>query len=564
MTTGHIEVLVNDWQLLNSADSPLPFYASQCYSDTPLPKEALRARYRYLDLRREALGDNIRRRSRIAHAARCFLHDADFCEVETPILLRSTPEGAREFLVPTRGAPHTLPTFYALQQSPQQPKQLLMASGVTDRYFQFAKCFRDEDGRKDRQPEFTQIDLEMSFVSGSNQAADTAWRIGGTEVRDVTEGMVRAMWHATDLKHTPLPKDSFPTYSYAEVMQKYGSDKPDLRYGLQIADLCTAVQGDPQFALDLLVCPQYKQDNRELKLSKRQIDQLLVGKDGQPSTIEHFKADRKDSPSLASLLTRKSSHLRHIQPDCRERIDALSSALHSHLQSASIYSGTEESPALDRCDVFLARRVRDMNGGSTEMGDLRTRLAAAFAQQDSSVINANPQILWVTEFPLFTQADEEKQEAAHGRWTSSHHPFTAPALEDVGRLQEALKMSKPSKQLIASIRGQHYDLVLNGNEIAGGSVRVHDAALQEAIMRKILELSDDETNRFQHLLHALRCGFDRFMAIMCDTASIRDVIAFPKNASGADPLFASPAVIEESSAVTDREQLAPYRLQRQI
>lgn len=513
MQTGAIEVEVESLEVLNAADAALPFYATQCHPDTPLPKETLRARFRYLDLRRRALGDNIRRRSRVAHAARCLLHelgtsrtDPEFCEVETPTLLRSTPEGAREFLVPTRGAPDAPPTFYALQQSPQQPKQLLMASGVTDRYFQFAKCFRDEDGRKDRQPEFTQLDLEMSFVRGAAPDPASTWRIGGTEVRDVTERLLRAMWAAAGRDAAQLPPGPFPVHSYAHVMQRYGSDKPDLRFGLAIADLAPALGAPPSAALDVLVCPHYADGPAALKLSGRQVDQLLLRKDGQRSSIEHFKASIDDPAALAALLARKSRHLAAVQPDAGAHVGALTDALRAALADANAFAHASPLARAPRCDVFVAARALPADGGSTEMGDLRLRLAAALAAQYPAVIAPWPEVLWVTEFPLFTHADAEKDEAAHGRWSSSHHPFTAPAADDVPRLLDALRAPRPDARIVAAIRGQHYDLVLNGAEIAGGSVRIHDPHLQEAVLRRVLELSDEETQRFAHLLHALRCG----------------------------------------------------------
>ncbi|PKI83413.1 aspartate--tRNA ligase [Malassezia vespertilionis] len=564
MRTGDVEVHVTDWQLLNAAEAALPFYPTQCH-DTNLPKESLRARYRYLDLRRVALAENIRRRSRVAHAARCFLHSRYFTEIETPVLLRSTPEGAREFLSPTRVPQGTPPSFYALQQSPQQPKQLLMASGVTDRYFQFAKCFRDEDGRKDRQPEFTQIDVEMSFVAGADAAP---WRIGGAEVRDTVEGLVHAMWDAAEMQER-LPH-SFPVYTYTQVMSTYGSDKPDLRFGLSIAEAARDLEAEQ--ALDLLVLPHTTlADGSTLKLSAREISALLQRKDGTRSEIEHFKAHRNDPDALASLLLQKSRHVASVQPTVAQ----LRELLAPYLDAANLFAPHEPDaklPRTIRCDVFVARRNLPVHGSSTEMGDLRLRIAETLAARYRAVYSAVPHIMWVTEFPLFTRADQEKQELVQGRWSSSHHPFTAPAAQDVPRLLDALRSAPPDATAIASIHGQHYDLVLNGMEIAGGSVRIHDPALQEAIFRSVLDLSDEETHRFAHLLHALKCGapphagiaigFDRFMAILCGTSSIRDVIAFPKSSSGADPLFASPAPLEEGPANEMTGQLAAYGLKR--
>ena len=551
MRTGAIEVRVDAWELLNAAAPKLPFYPTQCHDAASLPNEALRAKHRYLDLRRPALASHIRERSRIMHAARSFLHECDFTEVETPILLRSTPEGAREFLVPTRG---TQPQFYALQQSPQQPKQLLMVSGVTDRYYQFAKCFRDEDGRKDRQPEFTQIDMEMSFVTGRGD--EPAWPLGGTEVRRVTEGLVRAMWDASSATTTlPTP---FPVLSYEHVMSVYGSDKPDTRFGLQIENLLPKGASE---ALDVLVVPHYT----SCQLSARQKEALLQDKSGTGRLpIEHFKARRSAPQALAERLWTKSHHVRGWQPHwgCAE---ALGAVLHGVMERANAFRDAAPLPREDTCDVYVARRALPIQGGSTPMGDLRLRWAEALP-----LTCAEPQVLWVTQFPLFTRADDDKAEMAHGRWSASHHPFTAPLADDVPRLYQALACEDPTERdaLLSTIHGQHYDLVLNGAEIGGGSVRIHDAHLQRTMLEQVLALTPHETARFDHLLRALASGapphaglalgFDRFMAIVCDTSSIRDVIAFPKSGAGIDPLFSSPAPLDDAE---QRTQLAIYSLQ---
>lgn len=551
MATGDIEVLVTHVDVLNAADTTLPFYASQCRDDAPLPNEALRAKHRYLDLRRAALTAHIRRRSRVAHAARCYLHDRDFIEVETPTLLRSTPEGAREFLVPSRLSPG--PQFYALQQSPQQPKQLLMVSGVTDKYFQLAKCFRDEDGRKDRQPEFTQLDLEMSFVSGHGDSA--AWRIGGREVRDITEGVVRAMWDAAE--QPPLPT-RFPVYSYEYVMQTYGSDKPDLRFGLRLRPLATPCGTQ---ALGVLVLPR----TPTKKLSAKQLAALLHDAHGTRVDVEHFKAKRSSPDALAQLLMTKSRHVAALSTPLPQ--DAVAAHVAAAMRDASLYEAGREASYDDACDVFVARHALPMDGGSTALGDLRVRLGEALALH-----SATPQVLWVTEFPLFTLADADKAFMAQGRWCSTHHPFTAPAAADVDALWAALDAPRAERDArLARIHGQHYDLVLNGAEIGGGSVRVHDPHLQRAIFREVLELSEDEEARFAHLLHALHSGapphaglaigFDRFMAMACNTSSIRDVMAFPKSGAGTDPLFQSPSLLEDSMNETAAAALRPYHLQ---
>lgn len=547
MPTGAVEVSVHDLEVLNEA-APLPFYASNSHE---LPNDALRAKYRYLDLRREALARNLRKRSAVSHAARTFLVEHGFVDVETPVLLRSTPEGAREFLVPTRrtSAP---PQFYALQQSPQQPKQLLMVSGVTDRYFQFAKCFRDEDGRKDRQPEFTQIDLEMSFVRGWSDKPE--WPLGGAEVRDVTEGLVRTMWDAAH-PHGPALPTPFPILSYEHAMSVYGSDKPDTRFGLRVANLLVSSRS----VLDVLVVPHYD----GAKLSAKQKESLLVDKSGTGrSPIEAFKGT---ADKLADVMWAKSRHVQRAKHDCEATFDTFQHELSDALATANAFRGDAPYARLDSYDVYVLHRPRHLDGGSTPLGDLRLRIADLLPIRDAS-----PQVLWVTQFPLFTRADAEKAEAAHGRWSASHHPFTAPMAQDASRLEEAVSMPQPLRDThLASIHGQHYDLVLNGAEIGGGSVRIHDPAMQRRVLEQVLELTPEECGRFAHLLSALESGapphagialgFDRFMAIVCDTPSIRDVIAFPKSGAGIDTLFNSPAPLD----ATESDQLATYRLQRQ-
>ncbi|KAF8076161.1 tRNA synthetases class II-domain-containing protein [Lyophyllum atratum] len=524
--TGDVDVQVDKFTILNTAGS-LPFVASNPHN---VANDDLRARYRYLDLRRTSLSENLKKRSKVAQIARNILHEQDFIEVETPVLLRSSPEGAREFLVPTRisktssdGTSTQDALFYALQQSPQQPKQLLICSGGVDRYFQLAKCFRDEDGRKDRQPEFTQIDMEMAFVSwGSRQSSEAehsnVWRIGGGEVRDVVETLIQSIWK--QVEDVALPK-SFNVMTYNEAMTRFGSDKPDTRFGLEISNIT-----------DLLPVKQRTilEDNEEI------LECIAVRKG---SEREFIGASRACDPDSAV-----------------ERITITKRNLHSWLPSTAIHGSLHElSPdeishinknlqLMPGDDIWLACRPRRPKGGSSILGAVRLRLFETAQNRNEFVVTKDPHFLWITEFPLFTQADADKDFLAKGRWSSSHHPFTAPMWQDIDAMYRGH---------IDSVRGQHYDLVLNGVEIGGGSVRVHDAAMQDYIFSRILQLNDAEKAPFQHLLHALQCGapphggialgFDRMMAMLCNTQSIRDVIAFPKTSTGADLLFRSPAPI---------------------
>ncbi|KAI0049589.1 hypothetical protein FA95DRAFT_1581649 [Auriscalpium vulgare] len=528
---GDIEVQLKSFTLLNPADRNLPFLPSDTQNTA---NEDLRTQYRYLDLRRSQLSANLRKRSKVAHIVRGVLNEHDFLEVETPILLKSTPEGAREFLVPTRTSASASarlasdhdkpgPLFYALPQSPQQPKQLLMCSGGVDRYYQLARCFRDEDGRKDRQPEFTQIDLEMAFVSwGGAVDGEDPWRIGGHEVRDVVEVLIRRVWSAVE--NVALP-DRFRVMTYNEAMRRFGSDKPDTRFALEIVDLGS-------------VLPPY--ELTALRNSGETIECLAVRRSQDPEFVDAALACPTESDaerieitsSNASSWLLNSHLLRALRPEDGSDRGASAVDLLS-LQPGDI--------------VWVAKRRDPPQGGSTALGRQRLRLADLAESRGMSreIPTSDPHFLWVTEFPLFTHADHDKDFLAKGRWSSSHHPFTAPAWQDI----EALYAGRFSE-----VRGQHYDLVLNGMEIGGGSVRVHDAAMQDFIFSQVLQLNDREKSSFNHLLHALKCGapphggialgFDRLMSILCKTTSIRDVIAFPKTSAGTDSLFKSPSPVD--------------------
>ncbi|KZT12950.1 uncharacterized protein LAESUDRAFT_22275 [Laetiporus sulphureus 93-53] len=557
---GDIEILVESFMLLNPADRSLPFMPNDTQN---LANEHLRLRYRYLDLRRDALSSNLKKRSEVAHIIRTVLHEQDFTEVETPVLLKSTPEGAREFLVPTRvttnpaedGSPEShqptsQPLFYALPQSPQQPKQLLIASGAIDRYYQLARCFRDEDGRKDRQPEFTQVDLEMAWVSwgehtnAKGHQVDTkvstsvdedngtdlsrspdSWRIGGHEVRDIVERLVRRVW--LEVEGVELPA-KFNVTTYDTAMGRYGSDKPDLRFKLEIEDIT------PYLPLSM----------RQLLASTGEIIEALVVRRSRSTDVPFLGAveelhakgitgtESVDVPTGADTTWVKQS----------KTLQEVLTKLEEGTENQELPHLTEALDLNMGGTVWLTRRRRRPEGGSTALGRVRLELASLAQSRGDLTLPCDPHFLWVTEFPLFTHADTDKEFLAHGRWSSSHHPFTAPMWQDIEKMYGGD---------VAEVRGQHYDLVLNGVEIGGGSVRVHDAAMQGYIFAQILQLDDHETNSFEHLLHALRCGapphggfafgFDRLMAILCKTESIRDVIAFPKTGAGTDLLFRSPA-----------------------
>ncbi|KAF8332813.1 uncharacterized protein EI90DRAFT_3145409 [Cantharellus anzutake] len=551
--TGGVEVILDDVTVLNAAERELPFYPSDLQN---LANENLRSRYRYLDLRRDYLSQNLRTRSQVANIIRSHLADSGFTEIETPMLLRSSPEGAREFLVPARLPASASPTngassatigphFYALSQSPQQPKQLLIISGGVDRYYQFARCFRDEDGRKDRQPEFTQVDMEMAWVSWGdhNGQHQDGWRIGGREVKDTVEGIIRQVWR--EVKGMELDRN-FHVLTYEEAMAKYGSDKPDTRFGCLIQNAAPLLP-EPVAGL--------------LDASDKVLECIIIRGSQQSSAMTEVAFSKAASEASEVALGLN---------DCQaERIMIASENQHnwwkgSNLLCHAVTGVGDVNHGFDRPDtlaslqpgdiLFLALREKRLEGGSTLLGRTRLRLADEAAKLGASQPYGiryspphEPNFLWITEFPLFTRADADKDAfLGHGRWSSSHHPFTAPMWEDAEGLLDGT--INP-----ANVRGQHYDLVLNGNEIGGGSVRIHDAELQEYVFKQVLQLSREEREPFEPLVHALRCGapphggialgFDRLMTILCNTSSIRDVIAFPKTAGGTDPLFKSPSSV---------------------
>ncbi|KGB77211.3 hypothetical protein CNBG_3049 [Cryptococcus deuterogattii R265] len=513
-----IELEVQGVTLLNPADQTLPFYPNR-----PEANEDLRAQHRYLDLRRRDLANNLQTRSKVAHIIRNYLHDQGFTEIETPILLNSSPEGAREFLVPTRSPTSEggQPTFYALPQSPQQPKQLLISSGAIPKYYQIAKCFRDEDGRKDRQPEFTQIDLEMGFVSGAAEQPKgegqmrSTWAIGGQEVREVVEGMIKKIWK--EVKGVDL-EGWFRVMPYEVAMDVYGSDKPDTRFEM--------------YTLPIGYYPT---------LSDSSLDKVLL--DQSPYTVEWMVTPAAQAAGLdISSIAASSSFVDYVK--------ITNANTHSWLGESVLTASLGLS--LDRSlpngvnpgdVVWLSRRKKIAEGGWTHLGRLRVQLMEELVAKGLMTLPTQPHFLWITQFPLFTLADEDKIHLSRGRYSSTHHPFTAPMYEDLADL-------KAGK--VDGVRGQHYDLVLDGQEIGGGSVRIHDVKLQEWVMKEVLQLDEQEMSRFDHLLRALKCGapphgglalgFDRLVAILCGAKSIREVIAFPKSTTGQDPVFKSPSV----------------------
>jgi aspartyl-tRNA synthetase len=485
MATGEIEVAVDELRVLNDAAVP-PF---QVADQAGSVSDDLRLRYRYLDLRRPKLQANIGLRHRVTMAVRRYFDEQGFWEVETPVLGRSTPEGARDYLVPSRVHPGR---FYALPQSPQLFKQLLMIAG-TDRYFQIVKCFRDEDLRADRQPEFTQIDVEMSFARPQL-------------IFDLIEPLMTSVF-AVIGREVPTP---FPRMPYAEAIARYGSDKPDLRCGMEIQDLSAPFR-ETAFtpfraaladggAVRGFVVPG------GARYSRRQIDAL---------------ADQARQAGASGLVW-----VRRAEDGIRS--PALKGAGDDALAAALAAAGAGP-------DDLLLLAAGEPAGTSISLGQLRL----AVAREEGRLAPDAFSFLWVTDFPMFEWDQQER------RLVAMHHPFTSPRPEDLGLLGE-----NPG-----AVRAQAYDLVLNGSEIGGGSVRIHDASVQARVFEAIGLGAEDAQRRFGFFLEALRygtpphggiaLGLDRIVAILAGESSIREVIAFPKTAAAVDQMTGAPADVDE-------------------
>ncbi|MDH4124460.1 MAG: aspartate--tRNA ligase [Gammaproteobacteria bacterium] len=488
MRTGEIEVLAHELTVLNRSETP-PFHHDENVN------EELRLTYRYLDLRREGMLGNLRLRHKVTMAMRAYLDANGFVDVETPMLTRATPEGARDYIVPSRTNPGK---FFALPQSPQIFKQLLMMSGL-DRYYQIVRCFRDEDLRADRQPEFTQLDIEMSFIDEN-------------DVTGKMEAMIRHLFK--QVMDVELP-DPFPRMSYAEAMHRYGSDKPDLRIDLELVDVS-----------ELMAAADFKVFSGPANDPEGRVAALRVPAGNALS--------RKEIDDYTAFVARYGAKgLAYIKVnDVKAGRDGLQSPILKFLPDAAVDGILQRTAAASGDLIFFgADKARVVNDA---LGALRVKLG-----HDRGLVAAGWSPLWVLDFPMFEQDPVSK------RWSALHHPFTAPSISDAEQLR-----ANPGQAL-----SRAYDMVLNGSEIGGGSIRIHDQAIQSAVF-DVLGISKAEADeKFGFLLRALEFGcpphggiafgLDRVVMLMAGADSIRDVIAFPKTQTASCPLTNAPGEVSE-------------------
>jgi aspartyl-tRNA synthetase len=488
MATGEIEVVANSVQILNPAETP-PFYINR----EDEVDDSLRLRYRYLDLRRRRMQRNLILRHKVVKFIRDYLDEKGFVEIETPILIKSTPEGARDYVVPSRVHPGK---FYALPQSPQQIKQLLMVAGF-EKYFQIARCFRDEDLRADRQPEFTQLDIEMSFVDRE-------------DVLQLTEGLFIALVEALSAETgRNIMYKPFPRLSYQEAMERYGSDKPDLRFGMPLVDL-SALVAESGFRLF-----------REAVAEGGQVKAICV-----PGCANYSRGQLDELGEFVRKRGAKGLVWLAVEADISLRGTA--AKFLSQVEIEGILAQTQAKVG----DLILI--VADQpNVVAGALGDLRLEMGQRLGLRDDNLLA----FVWVLDFPLLEWNEEE------GRWNAKHHPFTSAMDEDLPLLETA-----PGK-----VRAKAYDIVCNGVEVGGGSIRIHRRDVQERMFR-ILGLSEEEVQaQFGHLLEALSYGapphggiapgIDRLVMLLAGEHNIREVMAFPKTQQAEDLTFGAPSPI---------------------
>ena len=486
LPTGEIELIVSELNVLNTAVTP-PF----TIEDDTDGGDDLRMKYRYLDLRRNCVRANLELRHRMAFEVRRYLDEQGFLEVETPILVNSTPEGARDFVVPSRMNPGQ---FYALPQSPQTLKQLLMVSGF-DRYFQIVKCFRDEDVRADRQPEFTQIDCEMSFVEQE-------------DVITLFEGMAKHLFKK--IRGIEI-KDAFPRMTWHDAMKYYGSDKPDLRFGMTFVELMDIMKGHGFSVFDNAAYVGGICAEGAASYTRKQLDALT----------EFVKRPQIGAKGMVYARVEADGHV-------KSSVDKF--------YSQEVLQQMKEAFGAKPGDLILILSGDDAMKTRKQLCELRLEMASQLGLRDKNQFAC----LWVVDFPLFEWSEEDQ------RFYAMHHPFTSPKPEDIPLLD-----SDPG-----AVRANAYDMVINGVEVGGGSIRIHDSQLQDKMFKLLGFTEEKAQERFGFLMNAfkygapphggLAYGLDRWVSLFAGLDSIRDCIAFPKNNSGRDVMLDAPGILDDS------------------
>jgi aspartyl-tRNA synthetase len=493
MPTGEVEVLALELTVLNRAETP-PFQLEDYHTDT---SEEVRLRHRYIDLRRPEMQQRLRTRARVTSALRNFLDAEGFLDIETPILTKSTPEGARDYLVPSRVHPGQ---FYALPQSPQLFKQLLMMSGF-DRYYQVARCFRDEDLRADRQPEFTQLDIETSVLDEA-------------ELTGLMEQMIRKLFK--DVLDVDLP-DAFPRMTYAEAMRRFGSDRPDLRIPLELIDVAD-LMGEVDFKV--FAGPAKDPEGRVVAL------RLPEGAGLSRKEIDAYT-------NYVGIYGAKGLAYIKVNDWAGKGREGLQSPILKFLPDSAVDGIMARTGAQDGDLVFFG--ADKANVVNESIGALRTKLG-----HDRGLVEGDWKPVWVVDFPMF------EHDPHTGRWVALHHPFTAPKEDQLDRLED-----DPS-----GVESRAYDLVLNGTEVGGGSIRIHREEVQRRVFRLLKITDEDAESRFGFLLNALKYGcpphggiafgLDRLVMLMTGSHSIRDVMAFPKTQTASCLLTEAPSSVDEA------------------
>jgi aspartyl-tRNA synthetase len=512
--TGEVELVVEELRLLNESKQP-PFLPSE----TVLPNEEMRLKYRYIDLRRDVLQRNIELRHRISLAIREYLSSQGFFEIETPFMTRSTPEGARDYLVPSRVQPGS---FYALPQSPQMFKQILMISGF-DRYFQIVRCFRDEDLRADRQPEFTQIDLEMSYPQ-----QESVWR--------VVEGFLKASFQAAGQEITT----PFPRMSYDQAIRLYGSDKPDLRLpamcdvreaftGEELAQLAAKFRIRADLPLQLIRIPGAGDTSGT---ERRSI--------GTYGAYQHTQG-----PAFVQLMTDPKRFAKDFPALCEKAVRFAK----VEANDLWLLAGARQDEAVPGI------REQTIENFSEKCGYLRLDLAQKYAAQHGAFVRTGDpdkdfRFLWVTDFPMFEWDREAK------RWMAAHHPFTSPHEHDMAKLEANVDSVGDPRSPLREIRALAYDVVLNGTELGSGSIRIHRQDIQSKIFQALGMSAEEATSRFGFFLEALEygtpphggiaLGLDRIVMILAGAESLREVIPFPKTVRAVDLMVDAPTPVSEA------------------